>query len=269
MKKLDIHCHTTNRKVNGRSASIDKILDEMKQYDVEKTVLLSTYFPHRGTGVSNFRLLSWIKDKPELLMFGSLDFEHYFNQGLNELNELGSLGYLSGVKLYTSYQNIDLNSSKMTELVKLSRNFNVPLMFHAGYSYSAMASLGRIAITDVVKASDLEFLAKESPDVNFIASHMAKPFLDDLIEVVKRNNNFYTDMSGLIDSKYESAELADCVNGVKQFLSECGPDKLLFGTDFPVQTHKDSVYIVEEGMKNFDETDKMKVYYNNARRLLK
>ncbi|VVB78836.1 Amidohydrolase [uncultured archaeon] len=269
MKKIDIHCHTTKKQIGGRSATLESIYQEMNKYEIEKTVVLATYFPHRGTGITNFRLFNWIRDKPEFLMFGSLDFEHYFNTGINELNELGELGYLSGIKLYTSYQNIDLKSNKINELVKVSRNFKVPLMFHCGYSYSAMSTLGKIAITDVVKASDLEFLAKDNPDVKIIASHLSKPFLKDLTEVVKRNNNFYTDMSGVVDFDSTKQEKEEAVLEVKSFLYECGPNKLLFGTDFPIQSHEDSVYFVEEAMKGFNELDKMKVYYHNARRLLK
>ena len=65
MKKIDIHAHITNRPVEGivyKDATIKTLEQEMIKYDVEKAVLLATYFPHRGTGVSNFRMLDWIKN---------------------------------------------------------------------------------------------------------------------------------------------------------------------------------------------------------------
>lgn len=75
-------------------------------------------------------------------------------------------------------------------------------------------------------------------------------------------------MSGLIDSAFGSLYKPRAVEEIKRFLGECGPERLLFGTDFPVQTHADSVYFIEESMKGFSEEDKAKVYYDNSAKLL-
>ena len=272
MRKIDIHCHTTNRKVDDvipKSASIDAITAEMREYNIEKTVVLASYFPHKGSGISNFRLHHWIRNRPEFCMFGSLDFEHYFWQGINELNELAQAELIKGIKLYTCYQNIDLNSGRMHEVASIARTYSLPLMFHVGHSYSCMRKYGKVSFTEAVKPADLEGLVQVNQDVNFIISHLAKPFLPELIQLVRTNPNVYTDMSGLIDSKYDRDEIPSSVEDIHKFLGECGPGKLLFGTDFPVQTHADSVYFAEQSLKGYPLSDKQKVYYGNARRLLK
>lgn len=275
MNKIDIHCHTTNRKVERvvpASATLETILEKMKEHEVEKTVVLASYFPHRSSGVSNFRLFHWLQDKKadnKFYFFGSLDFEHYFNQGMNELNELVGLGRLDGIKIYTGYQKINLHSPKFREVVILAKKFHLPIMFHCGYSYMARRMHNKDSIEKMVKASDIEFIARENPEISVIASHMSKPFFDDVINMAKRNKNFYTDMSGLVNSRYGKSEKNKCVEEIRRFLEECGPDKLLFGTDFPVQTHEDSIYFIEEAMKHFSLEDKKKVYYDNARRILK
>jgi len=272
MKKIDFHCHTTNRKIEdtaNESASLSTLKSFMDKYEIEKSVLLATYFPHKGSGISNFRLLNWIRERPEFLMFGSLDFENYFWQGMNELNELAEIKAINGIKIYTCYQNIDLSSDNFKSIVKLAGKYSLPLMFHAGYSYSSRRKYGKASIAEMVKASDLEKVAKENPGVNFHLSHMAKPFFTDLIEVINRNANITTDMSGLLDSKYNEDEIPQSVQVIKEFLEQCGPSKLLFGTDFPVQTHEHSVYMLEEAMTSFSEEAKQEVYYNNARRLLR
>jgi predicted TIM-barrel fold metal-dependent hydrolase len=77
-------------------------------------------------------------------------------------------------------------------------------------------------------------------------------------------------MSGLIHSNHEDEkEIENSVQEIKIFLAECGSSKLLFGTDFPVQTHVDSVYFIERAMGCFPNEAKEDVYYNNARRLLR
>jgi predicted TIM-barrel fold metal-dependent hydrolase len=271
MKKIDFHAHTTKRPVHTalRSASLDTLAKKMKEHNIEKSVVLATYFPHKSSGVSNFRLLDWIDGREEFVMFGSLDFEHYFYQGYNELAELAGRKKIKGIKIYTSYQNVDFESDNFWQVLNLAKQHKLPMMFHAGYSYQAMSKLGRMAVTEILKASDLEALARENPEMNFVASHMAKPFFDDLVLTIKRNQNIYTDVSGLIDSKNDRKDIPGIVEEVKKFAEQCGTRQLLFGTDFPVQTHEDSVYFVEEGLKGFSYAEKSDVYYNNAWRLLR
>lgn len=273
--KIDIHCHTTNRLLENSAnpdATIEQISYLMNKFNINTTCLLATYFPFKGTGISNYRLLSWINEREEFLLFGSLDFQNYFYQGLNELEELGKLRFprsLAGIKVYTSYQNINLHSNEMNRLARLATDLSVPLMFHAGYSYSSMKTIGKMSYTQVVKASNLEHIARNYPELPIIISHLSKPFLKDLIKVVKRNDNVYSDMSGLIDSYSDHNEIPKCIDDIKQYLNECGPERLLFGTDFPVQTHSDSVYMIEEAMRGFSLKKKYKVYYLNSKNLLK
>jgi len=75
-------------------------------------------------------------------------------------------------------------------------------------------------------------------------------------------------MSGILDSRLDTVYKAACVEQVRRFIGECGPEKMMFGTDFPVQTHADSVYFVEEAMVNYPAADKQKVYFDNASRLI-
>jgi hypothetical protein len=266
MKKIDIHCHTTNRPLKIGNADLGTISRKMEENEIEKTILMATYFPHRGSGISNFRLHDWIRGKKEFWMFGSLDFENYFNQGYNELEELAEKGAIKGIKIYTCYQNIDLKGNKIDKVLRLAEKFELPVAFHCGYSYQTMREYKRHSIAEMVKASDLEFLARKYK-TNFIFSHLSKPFLDDLIGVVKRNDNVYTDMSGLIDSKTEFSELDECIGNVKKFVNKCGSERLLFGTDFPVQTHEHSIAMIDNAIKN--KKDKENIYYNNAKKLLK
>ncbi|MEI7718476.1 MAG: amidohydrolase family protein [archaeon] len=272
MNKIDMHCHTTNRRIEGvadKYPTLDVIENYMKQNEVEKTVLLATYFPHKGTGISNFRLLDWTRGKDNFFMFGSLDFDHFYFQGLNELEELAERKLMKGIKVYTCYQHIDLQSDKFKAVVNLAKEHNLPMMFHVGYSYSCMSKCGKVAYTQPVSPKSLEEVVKANPQVNFIFSHMGKPFFKELLEVVKANKNVYTDSSGLVDFDENPASIENVVGEVKQFVTECGADRLLFGTDFPVQTYAHSVYLIEKGMKDFSDSEKEKVFSGNARRLLR
>ncbi len=278
MKKIDIHCHVSKRKIRDvvpEAADIPHIMKEMKKWDVEKVVLLATYFPHKSSGVSNYRLKDWMGHIPsplndDFFMFGSLDFDHYFYQGYNELEELCLVRSIFGIKIYTCYQNIDINGDHFKMVLNLARENNLPLMFHTGYSYASMRKYGRSTVGTPHDASSLEIVAKENPDLDMIFSHMSKPFFHEMVRVAKENDNVYTDMSGLIDSAFDKGEIPICIEEIKTFLGECGSEKLLFGTDFPVQTHEHSVTFIEEAMKTgWKRKDRENVYYNNAFNILR
>ena len=261
-RKIDIHCHTTNRRLRGlavESATLDDILANMHSYDIEETFLLATYFPQKHSGISNFRLFNWIDGVSELAMFGSLDFEHYFFQGYNELEELAAEGKIRGIKIYTCYQNIDLLGEKMGMVKMLAARYKLPLMFHGGDAHkeNKIARVSPLEIEQCIRGYAHPV----------IISHLANPYLDELIDVVRRNSHVYSDSSGLLNSIHR-AEIPGCIEMLKRYVGECGPERLLFGTDFPLQTHADSVMMVEEALEGYSAVDKQKVYYENARRLL-
>ena len=268
IRKIDIHAHITNRmldRIVQTSAWKDTLKDEMKKYNVEKTAVLASYFPHKGTGISNYRLYDWVRDEKSLVMFGSLDFEHYFYQGYNELEELAQKKRIGGIKLYTTYQNIDFKSDKMNKLVDLASFYKLPMMFHSGPPHAE--SKYDSNFSRLFNPMELAELAQNT-DVNFIVSHMDTYNFESLIDVLKLCKNVYTDMSGLYDSRYEQDEFIPSVNLIKTLLNKVGSQKLLFGTDFPVQTHEDSVNLIEEAMKNYSSEDKKMVYYDNAKKIL-
>jgi len=271
MKKIDIHCHSTPRKLQDvvpESASISAIRTKMEEHEIERTALLASYFPHKSSGISNYRLQHWIKGEAQFMLVGSLDVEHYFNQGYNELEELASEGALSGIKIYTCYQQIDLASEKLQKVGRLAERYELPIMFHVGHSYSSMRTTGNISVANLIKPSDVASYAERHPTIPIVLAHMGKPFFDELVQVINSIPTLYTDMSGLIDSKFDQADKEGCVQEIRTFLELCGSDKLLFGTDFPIQTHEDTVYMLEKAMRGFSEQDKEKVYYQNAERLL-
>lgn len=270
IKKIDFHCHTTNRRLPNAispSATLDTIAEKMAEHDLEKTVVLASYFPHRNSGISNFRLYHWIRNRPEFLMFGSLDFQHYFFQGYNELEELANMRALSGIKIYTCYQQIDLNSEKMLKVEELANEYRLPLLFHVGGSYQARRTTGKLTIANLVTPKDVKKVAERNPDLEIIIAHMGKPFFEELFEAINETPNLYADMSGLIDSKHNPDERSDGVREVREFVSKCGSSRLLFGTDFPVMSHEDAIYFIEQAGLSREQREN--IYYNNAWKILR
>ena len=275
MRKIDIHCHTTSRPLPhtvAPDATLDAIRKEMSWHDIWTTVVLASYFPrnNKGSGVSNFRLRNWIDKRGRLenkagtrgtplVMFGSLDFERYFYQGMNELEELAESRDIVGVKIYTGYQVIPPDD--LETVIKLCAHKNLPIMFHTG-------DCARSETRAFARFQELDKFVETYDKVNFIYTHLGNPHISDVMERVKRYKNLFTDMSGLIHSGKDDHEIPECIESVKRFYGECGAGQLMFGTDFPVQTHDHSVLIAEKGLQSAHPSDLQDFYYGNAARLL-
>jgi len=182
---------------------------------------------------------------------------------LRELTELAEAGHLGGIKIYSGYQDIDYDSDKFVRVAKLAERYQLPLMFHGGYiqCHESDASLA-------VAPRQLASVAAQFPQVPIIISHLAWPFVEELIDLVACFDNVLADMSGMLDSFKTPHTMPACVEGLKRYLGECGPRRLLFGTDFPVQTHADSIKLVELSMADYSAAERECVYYSNAARIV-
>jgi len=274
--KIDVHCHTTTRfvrdVVDGHAKLVD-IRTHMDKYGVKRTVVLPTYFPHKRSGVSNFRLLRWLDqvdpERKHFLMFGSLDLQYYDRMGLNELNELHVEGAIHGIKVYTCYQDVDMNSVQLSDLMSFAVQANLPVMFHTGHSYAARRKYGTDSPAPLRTAANFEKFAYRWMSVPLILSHMSKPYFLEILNLCCLASNVYTDMSGVIDSKYDTDDIPMIVQEIRLFVQKAGSKKILFGTDFPVQTHEHSVMFVEKATKGMGDDVRHDIYHRNAERLLR
>ena len=285
MEKIDIHCHTTRRPLPDTAcpdASLDAIAARMREHEIVHTLVYASYFPHRGSGISNFRLRHWIEERrtKELLehtyneggrnefgLVGSLDVGTYFKQGMSEFEELAEMRALHGIKLYTGYQEVDLAGPKVDAIAQLARDSRVPVLLHTGYSYSAMRSTGNPAYTTLVTPMTVAKLAARHPENEFVLCHLGKPFFDETIAALRETRNVWTDTSGLLDSKYETDEISRCIAELRRVVEHAGVERVLFGSDFPVETHAHAIKIVDAALSGFSEEERQRVYYRNAMRL--
>lgn len=266
-KKIDIHCHTTKRKLGhtvSSDASLDYITTQMFKHNIEKTLLLATYFPHKGTGITNFRMRNWIDElacPAGFIMFGSLDFQHYFLQGMSELEEMAERKLIHGVKIYLGYQKIA--PLRLFDVVLMCQRYKLPMMFHTG---DCTGMDGKFADPDNYLFRQIY---EQAPDVNFMFSHMANPMIDKVIALIKLFPNCHTDMSGLLHSGKDDHELPEHIKSVRRFYDECGIKQFMWGTDFPVTTHAHAVEIAEKALHDIVPKDELSMfYYGNAAKIL-
>lgn len=228
--KIDWHYH-----LSGRNVFEDT--QKLKKYtlDMEEVYVLALYFPKSGSGISNYNLYYHTKDIKNVKLFLSLDFEYFFYQGYNEISSIlkENREKVKGIKIYTGYQDIN-NEEYLNMILKLAQKHNLYIMFHTGYNKGNQEAFNPLK---------LEKYIKEFSDINFILAHLSNPFYDYCAYLINNYDNVFADISGLVDEK---KEIEPTLKNVREFSKKVDNNKILFGTDIPIQDYKTSLIFSNE-----------------------
>lgn len=224
-RKIDWHYHLSGRNIKEDVLNLKKYTDTMDQVYV-----MASYFPEKGSGLSNYNLYYHLKEVEKVKLYLSLDFEHYFYQGLNEINSIISESpeKIIGIKIYTGYQNIKFDE-RFDLILDIAKKNNLYVMFHTGYLNES---------DNVYNPINLDFIIRKNKDIKFILAHLGNPYLEITTKLINKYDNVFTDISGLTDN---SDDVEDTLKYVREFAKKVNKEKILFGTDYPVQNYKDTI----------------------------
>jgi hypothetical protein len=134
-----------------------------------------------------------------------------------------------GLKTGPVYQGYHPNSYKATKVFKEAERLGIPVLFHQA------TAPGEMYLLELAQPLLLEKVAHQFPDLKIVFAHIGHPWWREVIMLIRRNENMYADLSGNFYHPwdfYNSLVLAH----------EWGQlDKLLFGSDFPLTTPKETI----------------------------
>ncbi|MCD6290305.1 MAG: amidohydrolase family protein [Anaerolineae bacterium] len=120
-------------------------------------------------------------------------------------------------------------------------------------------------------------VVEKFPDQKFVLDHIAKPFIrdhilspwDEDIRALARFENVYCKVSGMVtEAAWKRWRIADFRPYLDVVFDCFGPDRLMFGSDWPVctlsATYEEVVHIVEDYLQQFPEEVREKVMGRNA-----
>jgi uncharacterized protein len=113
----------------------------------------------------------------------------------------------------------------------------------------------------------LDGLANKREELMMVLCHFGNPWFEDVAELIYKHPNVYADTSGLTTGGAYAEEYA---NWVARKISEAvyfaaGADKIMFGTDYPISKHAESLDLVRK--LKVDQGDKEKILHQNAERV--
>jgi predicted TIM-barrel fold metal-dependent hydrolase len=143
-------------------------------------------------------------------------------------------------KSYLGYFHYGPDDPAYLPYIKLAEKYNLVMIFHTGDVYTQR---GRIKFSH---PSLVDEVAVAHPNVRFVIAHVGVPWHIDAAEVVWKNDNVWTDVSGLyigteesLDQMLASKKLPDAIPGL--VISELKSaitfmnryDRVLYASDWP------------------------------------
>lgn len=187
--------------------------------------------------------------RTNVLAFGGLhpDCEHV----VEELEKLKDMN-LAGVKLHPPFQHVFLTDEKYTEMWKQINHLGFPVLIHCGQAKVKQPH-------DLFPSGVAKFL-KYLPDVPVILAHMGGRSEDPEEEKILLDfpENVYVDTA-------MSAERGT-MEEFERLTSLLGPERVLFGSDFPYGTQKAALELVKKS--SFSDNEKAMMLGGTAAKIL-
>lgn len=261
MKIIDFHTHIYPDKIAEKATdaisdfydlpmdnvgSVSRLLDSMGRVGVCHSVVFSVATSAMQVQKINDFIVSEVNAHPDKLSgFGSMhpDFDDKFS----EVDRCVSLG-LKGIKLHPDTQGFDADDDRMLELYEYMQSKRFPLMIHCGdfrYDYSHPRRIARIC--------------EMFPDLTVIGAHFGGwSVWDEALECLKDKNCF-------VDTSSSSGFME--LQKFEKLIKAYGPDRVLFGTDFPMWDCEAELNTLTN--VNLSDAEREKILYSNAAKLLK
>lgn len=254
---IDIHTH---------------ILDK----DIYKSYLLKAKKRIKKSFVLSFvdsdlkTLLKFISEEKNLHLIGGIDV----NKNIPKQLEFFKDKKIVGLKLYPGYQHFYPSDKKIYSIAKFCEEYNIPLTFHSGDVWDTKGN----AILKYSKSIYIDQLAVKFPNCKIVIAHFGFPHFLETANIVSKNKNVYTDISGTIDNDYSSSKEQKIL--FNQYLNDLRrvfayfPDvkeKVMFGTDYagektPLNEIELYISLVK---KLFNKKEQDSVFYKLATKLFK
>lgn len=264
MMIIDCHTHVNNyhsEEVDSLQQCIADLQQQMRRNRVDVALVLTSYKVTPGRPSVN-DVVRATKDLTNIFVVAGLSYTTLTVDSLNALREHLRDGSVRGLKVYPGYEPFYPSDEKFRPAYELAGEFNVPVMIHSGDTFTPR---GKVKYAHPLHVDEV---AVDYPDVNFIICHIGSPWFRDCMEVVYKNKNVYTDISGLV--------LGDFSDRFEEFMHKqiqemllygVEPDKVLYGSDWPIAEMDSYLEFVEE--LKMPEKDRRKIMYENAASLFR
>ncbi len=269
-KIVDAHIHLSGRKddalqrfadMNGLAYTLDGLISDMDMHEVDHGLLLSPPMKS-GRPLPNEEVIRLCEQSG-----GRLSPVVTVEPSAREVKAAirlaeGHRREVRAFKVRLGYIKSPARSPVFNPLYDFAESEGTPVLFHTG---DTAFDSGDLSLSHPLT---LDALANSRGELSIVLCHFGNPWFEDVAELIYKHPNVYTDMSGLTTGGGAYPEkfaqwLARKVSEAIYFAG--GPEKVLFGTDYPVTAYTDALDLVKR--LDIDDGDKEMILWRNAKRV--
>ncbi|RME72766.1 MAG: hypothetical protein D6776_08155 [Planctomycetota bacterium] len=226
--------------------TVPNLLREMDRLGVRDAIVLAIEYPFASRCTERF--LDATADCDRLHVFCSV---HPFGVGngrrVARAVERGAVG----MKLHPATQFVRAEHPRMIAAARLAQRHGLPILYHVGQSPIAPRWTDRFC-----SVAQYEAAIEATPEVPVLLGHSGIDEWEQALALCKRHDHVYLELSGQPPQR------------IRRMLDEVGPDRLVFGSDwpfYPISLPLAKVLIATEG----DDEARRKVLAGTIRRLVR
>jgi len=268
---IDVHVHSSDKrkddqlrqyaKLNGLRYDLAELLERMEANGISRGLLLSP--PMRGGGPLPNSEIAELCRRSRGVLYPVFTVEPE-RAAVRDALDLARdhRGALKGYKIRLGYRRVFANDKVFSPLYDYAEEHGLPVLFHTGDTATSTGSLVH------AHPLTLDELANARQGLRIVVCHLGNPWISDTAELLYKHPNVYADISGLVAGGAGYAR--EYVEALARRISEAayyagGTDKLIFGSDYPVETQEVGLSLVSK--LRVTQADKEKVLWRNAARL--
>ena len=195
----------------------------------DRTIVVGFKSRYLGANVPNDYVADYVKQHSDRMIgFAGVDPANV-REALSDVDQAYHDLGMKGVAIAPAAQDFHPAGSNACRVYEKLNELQLPVLVHQGIYFSARNKLeyGRPVLLDQV--------ARDFPDLKIIIAHMGYPWIDEVVVLLGKHPNVFSDVSGLLTQSWRAynALLTAYQYGVI--------DKLLFGSGFPFTSTADSI----------------------------
>lgn len=245
---IDIHTHL----VNFRKDFCSQLKDDLKRSGIshniwtytEENYLEATKEADRvvvfglkaiktGWNVKNEDVADFVsRHSDKYIYFASID--PYRDDYMQDLKYNHSALECKGIKIGAIYQGVHPCDKKYYEIFDYCEKNKLPVITHMATTFSSGVPI------DYARPYHMDKIACDFPKLKLVLAHLGHPWEAETIAIIRRNENVYSDISALYYRPWQF------YNAMRLAVEYNCCHKLLFGSDYPATTTKNSI----EGLRN-------------------
>jgi hypothetical protein len=261
---IDCHTHINYYEDENQPAlpgSLENLQREMRRNRVDVAIVLTSYKVNPGRPSTHDAVMA-TRALSNIFIVAGIRYDGFKKDDLVEIRGFLQEGSVRGLKLYPGYETFYPQDERMRPVFELAGEFDVPVMIHTGDTLNPM---GKVKFAHPLHVDEI---AVDFPDVKIIICHIGNPWVRDTMEVVYKNKNVYTDISGLVLGDFtDRFEVYMRKQIQEMILYGVEPEKVLYGTDWPISSMESYLRFMEE--LKIPAQEKKKIMWENAAQLFK